>query len=109
MAGIVTCVPGEGSVNDNPVIQCLDKLKQLEACSKDQNLDENLDFIEESFVKLAELCGEEGSDNVAIAIRNGALELICSLCSKIQIEHGGALASALKAMAALLHGMEFSI
>ncbi|PON49178.1 Beta-catenin [Parasponia andersonii] len=101
LSGIVT--PVEGGVKDNPVIQCLHRLKQLEACS---NFDTNLDSVEELFEKLTELCGVQGSGNAAIAARNGALELVCSLCSKIQIEHGGALVSALKAMTALLYDLQ---
>ncbi|XP_062091648.1 uncharacterized protein LOC133797675 [Humulus lupulus] len=103
LSGIVTCVPGEGGVNDNPVMQCLNELK---ASSKDQNLDENLDSVADSFENLAELCGVQGSGNAAIATRNGAVELICSLCSKIQIVQEKVLVSALKAMASVLHDLQ---
>ncbi|KAK6241025.1 hypothetical protein SCA6_006414 [Theobroma cacao] len=36
LSGIVKCVPGEGGVKDHPAMQCLDKLNQLNAGSKDQ-------------------------------------------------------------------------
>lgn len=94
VAGIVTCVPGEGGgVKANPVIQCLHRLKQLGS-----DLDEMVELLD----KLAELCGVEGSGNAAIATKNGGVELVCS-----KIRSGGeqVLASALKALASLLHGI----
>ncbi|KAM5549153.1 hypothetical protein ABKV19_000536 [Rosa sericea] len=103
LSGIVTCVPGEGGVMDNPVIQCLDRLKQL-------NSGENSQIGDEEIVKLldelTELCNSEGSGNSAIASRNGAVELICSICSKVSTGCQGALVSALKAMASLLHDLQ---
>uniref|UniRef100_A0A803NPF3 Armadillo repeat-containing protein 6 n=1 Tax=Cannabis sativa TaxID=3483 RepID=A0A803NPF3_CANSA len=99
LSGIVTCVPGEGGVDDNPVIQCLNKLK---AFPKDQNLDS----VARLFENLAELCSVQGSGNAAIATKNGAVELICSLCSEIQIEQEKALVSTLKAMSSVLHDLQ---
>ncbi|GMN37553.1 hypothetical protein TIFTF001_006921 [Ficus carica] len=102
LSGIVTCVPGEGGVKDNPVVQCLDGLKEFNGGSEDRNLDS----MAELFEKLAELCSAEGSGNAAVATRNGAVELVCSLSSKIGVDHGRVLVSALKAMAALLHDLQ---
>lgn len=102
LSGIVTCVPGEGGVKDNPVVQCLDGLKEFDGGSEDRNLDS----MAELFEKLAELCTAQGSGNAAIATRNGAVELVCSLSSKIGVDHGRVLVSALKAMAALLHDLQ---
>lgn len=97
-------------MKDNPVLQCLDKLKQLEddSCKDQPGFDKNLEEMGELFDKLTELCGAQGSGNAAIATRNGGLELVCSICSKIRIGSERALASALKAMAALLHGMVYT-
>ncbi|XP_015874296.3 uncharacterized protein LOC107411265 [Ziziphus jujuba] len=106
LSGIVTCIPGEGSVKDNPVMQCLDRLKQLDGGSKDQTSVDNLVEMEELFNKLTELCGAQGSGNPAIATKNGGVELVCSICSKIRNGHEPALVSALKAMAALLHDLQ---
>ncbi|KAF3435360.1 hypothetical protein FNV43_RR22449 [Rhamnella rubrinervis] len=106
LSGIVTCVPGEGSVKDNPVLVCLDRLKQLDDSSKDPSMDKNLDEMEELLDKLTELCGAQGSGNAAIATRNGGVELLCSICSKIGIGCERALVSALKAMAALVHDLQ---
>lgn len=95
VAGIVTCVPGEGGgVKANPVIQCLDRLKQI----GQKDLDEMVELLD----KLAELCGVEGSGNAAIATKNGGVELVCS---KIRSGSERVLASALKALASLLHGI----
>jgi hypothetical protein len=93
----VTSVPGES----NPVIECLEKLKRLE--SEGDALDE----IVEVFDKLNELCGgDDGNVNAAIATKNGGVELVCDVCSKISISNGSQLAliSALNAMASLLRG-----
>ncbi|XP_030945093.1 armadillo repeat-containing protein 6 [Quercus lobata] len=96
LTGIVTCVPGEGGgVKANPVIQCLDRLKQI----GQKDLDEMVELLD----KLAELCGVEGSGNAAIATKNGGVELVCS---KIQSGSERVLASALKALASLLHDLQ---
>lgn len=103
VAGIVTCVPGEGGgVKANPVIQCLDRLKQLGSDLVDQIGQKDLDEMVELLDKLAELCGVEGSGNAAIATKNGGVELVCS---KIRSGWERVLASALKALASLLHGI----
>ncbi|KAF5957570.1 hypothetical protein HYC85_004795 [Camellia sinensis] len=100
LSGIVTCVPGEGSVKDNPVIQSLDRLKQLNSDSTDRIGDQNdVDEVIVLLDKLADLCSIEGSGNAAIAMKNGGLELL----------RGGSdrgLVSAFEAIASLLHGMD---
>jgi RING finger protein 170 len=53
------------------------------------------------------LCGgDDGNVNAAIATKNGGVELVCDVCSKISISNGSQLAliSALNAMASLLRG-----
>ena len=98
--GIVTCLPGESS----PVIQCLEKLKQLGSELGDPKRDVVWSEMAVLFDELNGLCGDKG--NAAIAAKNGAVELACSLCSKIPSGSGCevALVSALKALASLLHG-----
>lgn len=88
-------------MKDNPVIQCLDRLNQLNSDPNNQIGDAIVELLD----KLSELCNSEGSGNSAIASRNGAVELICSICSKVPTGCQRALVSALKAMASLLHGM----
>ncbi|XP_059443781.1 uncharacterized protein LOC132175752 [Corylus avellana] len=102
LSGIVTCVPGEGDVKENPVIQCVDRLKQLDSDLKDQISKKYLDEIVELLEKLTELCVVQGSGNVAIATRNGGVELLCSICSKIRNGCEQVLVSALKTLASLL-------
>lgn len=98
------CVPGECSVKDNPVIQSLERLKQLN--SKDRINSEDLNEMGELFDKLIELCGcnNEVSGNVPIATRNGAVELVCAICSKIPAGSKRLLLSCLKMMALFIHG-----
>ncbi|KAK4563018.1 hypothetical protein RGQ29_005488 [Quercus rubra] len=104
LTGIVTCVPGEGGgVKANPVIQCLDRLKQLGSDLEDQIGQKDLDEMVELLDKLAELCGVEGSGNAAIATKNGGVELVCS---KIRSGWERVLASSLKALASLLHDLQ---
>ncbi|KAF7840868.1 armadillo repeat-containing protein 6 [Senna tora] len=106
LSGIITCVPGESDVKDNPVIQCLDRLKQMDSGLGGQIDDKNLDEMVDLFDKLTEVCSVEGSGNAAIATKNGGVELICSVCSKIPSGCGRALVSALKTMASLLHDVQ---
>lgn len=95
-------------MKDNPVLLCLDRLKQLDDRSKHQSLDKNLE-MDELLDTLTELCGAQGSGNAAIATRNGGVELVFSICSKIGVGCERTLVSALKAMAALLHGISLTV
>lgn len=88
-------------MKDNPVIHCLDRLNQLNAGPSNQIDDETVGLLN----KLTELCNSEGSGNAAIASRNGGVEIICSICFKVQKGCEHAIVSALKALAFLLHGM----
>ncbi|KAI4298431.1 hypothetical protein L6164_031992 [Bauhinia variegata] len=106
LSGIITCIPGENNVKDNPIIQCLNGLKQLDSEFEDQIRDKNLDGIVELFVKLIELCGAEGSGNAAIATKNGGVELVCSICSRIPNGYELVVVSALKTMSSLLHDLQ---
>lgn len=103
LSGIVTCVPGE--TNANPVIECLDRLKRLDSESEpDRN------EMAKAFNTLHELCTNADSNsnaNVAIATKNGAVELACSLCCKIRhATTGSHFLSALNALASLLHDVQ---
>ncbi|KAL5071636.1 hypothetical protein RYX36_022523 [Vicia faba] len=99
LSGIVTSVPGES----NPVIECLEKVKWLE--SEADALDETM----EAFGKLAELCGgDAGNVNAAIATKNGGVELVCSVCSKLHSANGSklVLVSGLNALSSLLQDVQ---
>ncbi|KAK4848938.1 hypothetical protein QYF36_019003 [Acer negundo] len=108
LSGIVKCVPGENSVSDNPLIQSIERLKQLDLNSKDRIGDEDLNEVVGLFDKIIELCGSDGSGNAAIATKNGGVELVCSVCCKIRIrtQSNSALVSGLKAMALFVHDVQ---
>ena len=98
----MTCVPGEGNVRENPVIKCLERLEELGFDNNGSNEMAGL------FDQLAGLfSGVEGSGNVAIGVRNGGVELVCSICSNIPIGSEKVLVSALETLALLIHGMRF--
>lgn len=106
LSGIVRCVPGEGSARDNPLVQSLERLKQLDGDSKDRISDEYVEEMVVLFDRISELCGsKEESGNASIALRNGGLELLCSLCYKIPSDCERAVASALKTMVLLLQDL----
>ncbi|KAF9622689.1 hypothetical protein IFM89_032610 [Coptis chinensis] len=97
LSGIVTCIPGVTSVNDNPVIQCLDQLKEL-VDHNDSNLKEIVNVLD----NLCNLCSvQDSSSNVSIAMRNGGLDLLISICSKFKLRQR-VLVSAFKAMSVLI-------
>ncbi|KAI5577119.1 hypothetical protein BDE02_09G093200 [Populus trichocarpa] len=101
LSGIVTCVPGEGNVRENPVIKCLERLEELGFDNNGSNEMAGL------FDQLAGLfSGVEGSGNVAIGVRNGGVELVCSICSNIPIGSEKVLVSALETLALLIHDVQ---
>ncbi|KAH1120327.1 hypothetical protein J1N35_003487 [Gossypium stocksii] len=104
LSGIVKCVPGEGGIKDHPAMQCLDKLNQLNADSKDQFGGQDVVQITALLNDLSELCisNKEDSGNAAIVAKNGGIELVCLICSKIPTESRQCLVSCFKAMASLL-------
>ncbi|XVE93319.1 hypothetical protein REPUB_Repub01dG0181600 [Reevesia pubescens] len=103
LSGIVKCIPGEGGVKDHPAMQCLDKLNKLNANSKGQFDAQDLVQITELLNNLSELCSaEEESGNAAIVTKNGGIELVSSICSKIPTESTQTLVSCLKTIASLL-------
>lgn len=90
----MTSVPGES----NPVMECLGKLKE------DKALPGIVEFLDE----LTVLCGDKGSGNAAIATKNGAVELVISVCAKLHDERHPGLASGLSALASVIHGIKIS-
>ncbi|XP_010268566.1 PREDICTED: armadillo repeat-containing protein 6 isoform X2 [Nelumbo nucifera] len=114
LSGIITCIPGVSSVKDNPVFQSLDALKEINSKYRDGDdepsttgfSEKDLDDMVSLLDKLSELCSIEGSGNVSIATRNGGVELVCSICSKLQNGHGRSLVSALKTLTSLLHDFQ---
>nr|GLL23679.1 armadillo repeat-containing protein 6 [Ipomoea trifida] len=107
LSGIVTCVPGVSSVNDNPVIQTIERLKQLdlELASSVEN-DGVLKEIVELLDRLNDSCTDKGSGNVAIATRNGGVQLVCSVLLKLPSACNQGVISSLKTVASLLHDLQ---
>ncbi|KAF8083737.1 hypothetical protein N665_0755s0019 [Sinapis alba] len=105
LSGIIT-----SSVKDNPVIACLDRLKELDTVSKHGLVrDEDLDEVSSLFFKLRELCSSsQEPGNVAIATKHGAVELTCSICSKIKTctRSNDIVVPCLKALALLIHDIQ---
>lgn len=101
-AGIIQCVPGESSVNENPVIQSLERLKQLSSDEDETSLNEIVEFLD----SLNDLCGLKGSGNAAIATKNGAVELVISILRKLKTSNSDrGIVLALSTLASLLCGM----
>ncbi|CAN1803091.1 hypothetical protein LINPERHAP1_LOCUS23524 [Linum perenne] len=87
-------------------MKCVARLKEL-AAKSDGGIEQNdLDEIVGLFGKLREECSvEEGSGNVAVAVRNGGVESLVALCSKISVESSEKiLVLAFKTLSLLLHG-----
>ncbi|XP_050233745.1 uncharacterized protein LOC126682192 [Mercurialis annua] len=106
ISGIITCVPGQTSVKDNPILQCLNRLQEIE--SLNDPVISNGDCVREIgglFEKFVGLCSE-GSGNVAIAVKNGGLELICSVCCKIPMQCQSVLVLGLKTLGLFLYDLQ---
>ncbi|QCD89411.1 Armadillo-type fold [Vigna unguiculata] len=97
LSGIVTSVPGD----TNPVIDCLDRLKNLQSEPDD-------DELVIAFNTLHELCSNpnpNANSNAAIATRNGAVELVFSFIPRATGSRA-LLLSALNALSTLLHDVQ---
>lgn len=125
--GIVTCIPGVTSVEDDPVIRSLDGLRDISATLLSSRVQDNhkppatkpsdqkanilstttdLEGMVELLDKLYALCSVEGSGNASVAKRNGGVELLTSICSALDVKHGRPVVSALKTLSSFLHGMK---
>ncbi|KAG9450832.1 hypothetical protein H6P81_010797 [Aristolochia fimbriata] len=127
LSGIVKCIPGVTSLQDNPLIQSLDGLRsiasRLAACKPqledvksatgpsvakinvvrpEEDLDELVLLLENLYAA----CSTEASENSAIALKNGGIEVVTALCSVLSEGFERPLVSALKTLAALLHDLQ---
>ncbi|GKC20953.1 hypothetical protein Tco_1023103 [Tanacetum coccineum] len=102
LSGIITStLPGQ----TNPVIQSLDRIKDLLKSSSD---DELVVGLLDELVCLCDGNGNgNGNGNVAVAGRNGVVELMCEVCGRS--EGVRVRVSALKALALFLCGIDLSI
>lgn len=105
-SGIVKCVPGVANAKDDPVLQAVDALKEILATGLPHK--SSLGEVVRLLDRLTDLCssggGGSGHENASIAVRNGAVELLCSVCSSLESAEENALASALKALSSVLCG-----
>ncbi|XP_048491705.1 uncharacterized protein LOC104904466 isoform X2 [Beta vulgaris subsp. vulgaris] len=114
--GIITCVPGESSVQENPVMKSLDNLKNHFANFENEEERELLE-LPPLLLKFANLCDSntnitdsdadksfsDSNANAAIAVRNGGVELITSICGKVSSSgNEEIIVSALQALTSLL-------
>nr|CAB3448031.1 unnamed protein product [Digitaria exilis] len=102
LSGIIKRVPGEAAAAEvSPVVRVLDELKASHSSSG--GLRQDLDGLVSLIDELRDLCcSGDGSENTAIAVRNGGVEALVGLCASARIEQERLLASALKALSSML-------
>lgn len=100
LSGIVTCVPGH--TNANPVIDCLNRLTHLRTQPNQHEIAQAFDTLHHLCSNANANANSNSNSNAAIATKNGAVQLACSLCSQIPLSDS-ALLSALNALSSLLH------
>jgi len=109
----------------HPVIQSLNELRAIAASlgslslpemltgtqlstqvvNGDENINSTLVKIVEALDALCLACTTGGSDNASIAIKNGGVELVTSVCATLKNGGERLLISSLKVLALLLRGM----
>lgn len=104
--GIIKCIPGVSNTRDNPLIQILDKLKDVASSVSNTSKDNaEVEEIVELLDKFYGLCSVEGTENATIASRNGGVELLTRICSSFDVQFETTLVLAMKALSSILHGM----
>ena len=98
-------MPGEAAaVEVSPVVRVLDELKASHGTSGGSA--EDLDGLVSLIDELRGLCSSgEGSENAAVAVRNGGVEALVALCGSARVAQERLLVSALKALSSVLRGM----
>lgn len=101
LTGIVKCVPGSAGAGENPVVKSLHRLRTLSGSLADDASAraEAADLLD----NLAGLCSVHGSDSASIATRNGGVEAVVGVCSRLGVEFEEPLVSALSALGSILH------
>lgn len=101
LAGIIKRVPGEAAAAEvSPVMRVLDELKA--SASHSGRSEEELDRLVSSLDELRELCSGEGSENAAVATRNGGVEALVALCASAGVKQERLLSSGLKALSSMI-------
>lgn len=123
LSGVIACVPGESSVQDNPVMKLLEDLKKILANLESEVVERELQQLTPLLLNLANLCDPKGNGNgtdaektladadananAAIAARNGGVELVTSICGKVSgCGNDEVIVSALQALTALLRDVQ---
>ena len=88
----------------SPVVRVLDELKASHSTSggSEQDLDRLVSLLNELH---GLCCSDEGSENAAIAVRNGVAEALVALCASTRVQQERLLVSALKTLSSVLRGM----
>ncbi|KAK3155355.1 hypothetical protein QOZ80_2BG0202150 [Eleusine coracana subsp. coracana] len=102
ISGIIKRVPGEAAAAEvSPVVRVLDELKASPGARGGSG--EDLGRLVSLLDELHGLCcSGVGSENAAIAVRNGGVETLVALCASAQIEQEKLLASGLKALSSMI-------
>ncbi|GAB4837965.1 hypothetical protein Ancab_027493 [Ancistrocladus abbreviatus] len=107
LSGIVTCVPGQSSVSDHPVIQSLYKLRTYIHCNcgtDDQAAAQLVPLLDELSGLCTDDCSGSAKSNAHIAAKNGGVELLTCICSKVSASPNHLVViSAFKALLPLLY------
>lgn len=86
------------------MVRVLDELKASHSASG--GLGQDLDGLVSLIDELRGLCcSGDGTENAAIAVRNGGVEALVALCASARVAQERLLGSALKALSSLLRGM----
>ncbi|KMZ73426.1 putative Armadillo repeat-containing protein [Zostera marina] len=78
LSGIVKCIPGVTSASDNPVIRLLEDLKISDTGSMD---DDGKAVLLDQLLVLCSCDSKKSSEFTSVAVRNGGIAILCSLCS----------------------------
>ncbi|KNA05030.1 hypothetical protein SOVF_194120 [Spinacia oleracea] len=120
LSGIITCVPGESLVQDNPVLKSIEDLKKHFGDLEFED-ERELKKLSPLLLNLTNLCDpnrnntESDTDkssvdtnaNAAIAARNGGVELVTSICGKVaSCGNEEVIVSALQALTSLLRDVQ---
>ncbi|KAK8930921.1 hypothetical protein KSP39_PZI016701 [Platanthera zijinensis] len=112
LSGIVKCIPGVTSAENDPIVQTLDGLKNIFSFKFEGRMTDvhgaTLELAELAGLldKLYELCCVEGSNNASIATKNGGVELLTSLCDFLHGRSSKPLVSALRTLSSIIHDVQ---
>lgn len=99
------CIPGVTSAGDDPVIRLLEDLKISDTSSID---DDGKAVLLDQLLLLCSPNSEKSTEFTSVAVRNGGIAILCSLCSGLRGRGSEkSLVLALCNLRALLKGFSF--